>query len=270
MEKINRMDLKSKINKFFEKERYWYFLPKKLRFLIWNIKILKKYETKTGKFYLPRFAFKDEIRKKILNNEITDQLIFDALKKYIVPNSIVLDLGANFGQMSILWSKCQSNVEVYAFEASKYVYDILKKNIHANSANVKPMNTLVGNESKKNQSIQKSNLKEYSTYGNNKIEKSGNNDKRKTDTIDAIKVDDLNFDKKISAMKIDVQGYDLEALKGAEQTILKHKMAIIFEYEEKFADEFNYTFNDFKEFIEKINYKIHTKIDEINYLILPK
>jgi len=264
------MNLKSKIKNFIERERYWYFLPKKLRFLIWNIKILKKYETKTGIYYLPRFAFKDGIRKKILNNEITDQLVFNALKKYIKPNSIVLDLGANFGQMSILWSKCQSNVEVYAFEASKYVFSILEKNILANSVNVKPMNTLVGNESKKNQLIQKSFLKEYSTYGTNKIEKSENNDQKKTDTVDAIKIDELKFDKKISAMKIDVQGYDLEALKGAEQTILKHKMPIIFEYEEKFANEFNYTFDDFKEFIEKINYKIYIKVDEINYLILPK
>ena len=56
--------------------------------------------------------------------------------------------------MSILWSKCESNVEVYAFEASKYVYGILEKNIHENSANV--MNNLVGNESKKNQLIKKS------------------------------------------------------------------------------------------------------------------
>ena len=71
-------------------------------------------------------------------------------------------------------------------------------------------------------------------------------------------------------MKIDVQGYDLDALKGAEKTILKHRMPIIFEYEDKFADEFNYTFKDYEEFINKINYKIESKVDEINYLILPK
>jgi flagellar hook-associated protein FlgK len=47
-------------------------------------------------------------------------------------------------------------------------------------------------------------------------------------------------------------------------------MPIIFEYEEKFADEFNYTFKSFEEFINKINYKIESKVDEINYLILPK
>ena len=59
------------------------------------------------------------------------------------------------------------------------------------------MNNLVGNQSKKNQLIKKSFLKEYSTYGTNKIEKSENDEKKKTDTVDAIKIDDLNFDKKI-------------------------------------------------------------------------
>ena len=63
---------------------------------------------------------------------------------------------------------------------------------------------------------------------------------------------------------------DAKALKGSEKTILKHKMPIIFEYENKFEEEFNYTFKDFENFINKIDYKIDTKIDEINYLIVPK
>ena len=260
----------SKIKEFFERKRYWYFLPKKIRFLIWNLKILKKYKTKNGDYYLPFFAFKDEIRNRIINNEITDKLIFDKLKDFIEPDTIVLDLGANFGQMSILWSKCKPGVEVYAFEASKYVFNILKKNIHINSANVKPVNALVGNETNKEQLIEKSFLKEYSTYGTNKINKIQNSNKKNTDKIKAIKIDDLNFEKKISAMKIDVQGYDLDALKGSKKTILNHKMPIIFEYEEKFEKEFNYTFRDFENFINEINYKIETKIDEINYLIVPK
>ena len=258
------------IKDFFLRKRYWFFLPKKIRFLIWNIKILKKYQTKTGEYYLPFFAFKDGIRNKIINNEITDEIIFNEIKNLIKPNSIVLDLGANFGQMSILWSKCKPNVKVYAFEASKYVYKILKKNVEINSANVEPINVLVGNDSNNEQLIEKSQLRNYSTYGTERIEKINKKDSKSSEKIKAIKIDDINFNQEISAMKIDVQGYDLDALKGSEKTILKHKMPIIFEYEEKFADKLNYTFKDFENFITKINYKIKTKIDDINYLIIPK
>ena len=78
------------------------------------------------------------------------------LKDFIEPDTIVLDLGANFGQMSILWSKCKPNIKVYAFEASKYVFSILKKNVNLNSANVEAINALVGNETNDEQFIQKS------------------------------------------------------------------------------------------------------------------
>ena len=71
-------------------------------------------------------------------------------------------------------------------------------------------------------------------------------------------------------MKIDVQGYDLEVLKGAKNTINKHKMPIVFEYEKDFEKNLNYKFDNFKKFIEEINYEIDHKIDETNYLILPK
>ena len=118
--------MKSLIKQFFKRKRYWYFLPKKIRFLVWNIKILKKFKTKNGVYYLPFFAFKDGIRNRIINNEITDKLIFDKLKNFIKPDTIILDLGANFGQMSILWSQSKPNVKVYAFEASDYIFSILK------------------------------------------------------------------------------------------------------------------------------------------------
>ena len=68
-------------------------------------KSLKIYKTKTGKFYLPRFAYKDIIRNHIINDKIFDYEIFELSKKYIKENSIVLDAGANYGQLSILFSK---------------------------------------------------------------------------------------------------------------------------------------------------------------------
>ena len=77
-----------------------------------------------------------------------DEKIFYTLEKLISPNSIVLDVGSNFGQMSILWSKCKPNVKVYSFEASNFVFKILEKNIQINKANVEAFNYLVGNESK--------------------------------------------------------------------------------------------------------------------------
>ena len=69
-------------------------------------------------------------------------------------------------------------------------------------------------------------------------------------------------------MKIDVQGYDLKVLRGAEKTIKRNKMPIIIEYSKEFESKFNYKFSDFLEILKKINYKIEERISEANYLIV--
>ena len=69
-------------------------------------------------------------------------------------------------------------------------------------------------------------------------------------------------------MKIDVQGYDLKVLVGAEKTIKKNKMPIIVEYSKEFEKKFNYSFSDFLAILKKLNYKIEKKISEANYLIV--
>jgi FkbM family methyltransferase len=258
------------LKKFIEGKRWWYFLPRKIRFKIFNLKFLKKFKTSTGDYFLPFFAFKDRIRNSIIDGEIFDEKIFETIKNLIKPNSIVIDVGANFGQMSILWSKCKPDVEVYSFEASGYVFQILEKNIKINKSNVKPFNYLVGNESNENLFIKKPNLSDFTTYGSNQLKKVDNESIGDIEKVKAIKIDDLKFDKSISVMKIDVQGYDLEVLKGAKNTINKHKMPIVFEYEKDFENKPNYNFDNFKRFIENINYKIDHKIDDTNYLILPK
>jgi len=256
--------------KFIESKRYVYFLPKFLRYKIFNIKKLKIYHTKTGSYYLPQYAIKDIIRNTIIADQIFDAHILELAKKYIKPNTIVLDLGSNFGQLGILFSKTFPNVEVYCFEASQYIYEILKKNIKLNNANAKPLNHIISDESNIKLKIQSANLKNYNTYGSNKIEKAENNSKKNYEEVEVKKIDDFDYDKKISFMKIDIQGYDLMALKGAKRTIKTHKMPIVFEYTPEFAEELKYSFKDFEDFINEIDYYIVKKIDYYNYLILPK
>ena len=45
-------------------------------------------------------------------------------------------------------------------------------------------------------------------------------------------------------------------------------MPIVFEYEKDFEKDFGYKFEDFEKFIFEINYKIKSKIDNSNFLIV--
>jgi FkbM family methyltransferase len=244
---------------------------KKIRNKVTSLETLKLYKTKTGNYYMPFFSYQDIIKKDIINDKIWGKFVYDIAKEYIEENTIVLDAGANFGQLSVLFSKLKKNVEVYSFESSKFIFKILQKNIDLNNANVRAVNCILGNEGNKVYYIKKGDLSKFSSWGSNNVKIVNKKQPNlKTEEVQAVKIDDIEFNKKISFFKIDVQGYDLNVLKGAKSTILKHKMPIMFEYEKDFENEYKYSFNSFENFINGINYKIFKNFDNKNFLIKPR
>ena len=129
---------------------------------------------------------------------------------------------------------------------------------------IKSYNCLLGKIKKSTINIEKIKLK-TADYGSQKFEVS--NKSKSTEQIKAIRIDDINFKKKISFFKIDVEGMDYEVLLGAKKTILKHKMPIVFEY---INQKSQYSFKDIKKFVKQINYYFAKKIDKSNYLIKSK
>ena len=227
---------------------------------------LTRYNTLTGTYYLPKYAFQDVIKKEIIKNRIFDEYVFNLSKEYIKPDSIVIDAGANYGQMSILYSKLYNDVEVYSFEASKYIYDILVKNVELNSKNIKTIHCALSDVTDEKY-LAAPNLKKYGTYGSLDLELSNNNNNG-NDKILIRQIDDFDFKKKISFMKVDVQGWDLKVLNGSINTIKKNRMPIIFEYEQVLERKMNYTLDDFINFFKRIDYKFITS-ENNNFLVIP-
>jgi FkbM family methyltransferase len=227
---------------------------------------LTLYKTVTGKYYLPSKAYQDLIANAIKNNRIFDIEIFEVAKKYIKPGTAVLDVGSNFGQMAILMSKLTGEKGVvHAFDADDFVYEILTKNIKENSTNIIPHYGAVHDKGNETLFFPVQDFERFGTYGSYGIDYVNN----KGRAVKTIKIDDIHFDLPVSFMKIDVQGGDLFALKGATQTIAKHKMPIIFEYEYSFEEELNLCFQDYIDFVHSINYKFHKVINGQNFLIIP-
>ena len=165
---------------------------------------LKKFNTDTGVYYLPKYAYQDVIRNEIIKNRIFDLKIFNLAKKFIEPNSAIIDAGANYGQMSVLFSKICSNCIVYSFEASNYIFNILIKNINANSKNIIGINCALSNNSTED-FVAEPDLSKSGTYGALKIEIKNNTQNQKQKKLFLEKLMILVL-KKISLMKIDVQG----------------------------------------------------------------
>ena len=178
--------------------------------------------------------------------------IFEAAKTFIKPNSIVLDVGANYGQMAIEFSKVAENTKVFAFEAQEMVFGVLQKNIEANNPkNINAFYNAVYDINGSEMFFPVPDLVKYSSYGSYGLDMKATSGK----VVKSITIDSLQYDLPVSFMKIDIQGSDLAAMRGAVNTIAEHKMPIIFEYEEQFQADFSTSFQDYVEFVDSIDYK---------------
>ena len=229
---------------------------------------LNLYESDLGKYYLPSSITSDVIINHMKQGQVFEPEVVEVARKYIHEGSTVLDVGANFGQMTMIFSKFVGEKgKVLSFEADDFVHSVLAKNVLAN--NCKNVQIIFGAVYDKDGNIMLYPVQDftrfgsYGSYGLDPNAKQG----RKVQTLT---IDSLNIETPISFMKVDVQGSDLFVLKGAIETIKKHQMPIIFEYEEQFQEEFNTCWQDYLNFIELIDYKIEQVVYGINYLITPK
>ncbi len=255
--------MKRTLKKFF---RYFGFdVVKGYRDSISSDKI-RLYKTKTGNYFLPAEAYSDVIAIAIRENKIFDEPILDIAKKCIKEGTTVLDVGSNFGQMAVLMSKMVGkDGVVHAFEADDFVFSLLEKNCKENAANIIPHYTAVHDISGKKLFFPKQDFKVSGTYGSYGIDYAKQNGREVVSST----IDELNIQGVVSFIKIDIQGGDLFALRGAMNTIIKNQCPVIFEYEYAFEDKLQLRFQEYVDFVQSINYKFEKVISGHNFLIVP-
>jgi FkbM family methyltransferase len=226
------------------------------------------HKTATGNYYLPTDAKSDIVAQTIIQDGIFEKEVVELAKKYIKKGTTVLDIGANFGQMSILFSEfVGGNGEVHSFDADDFIYEVLKKNIEANSRkNIITHFGAVHNKDNETLIFPEQDFVEFQSYGSYGIDYSTSTGRK----VPTITIDSLEIKEPISFIKIDIQGGDLQAMQGAVKTIQKNKMPIIFEYEYHFEDKFSMNFQQYVDFVASINYKFEKVINGHNFLIVPK
>lgn len=143
-------------------------------------------------------------------------------KRYTGKGSFV-DVGANIGLMSIFTADKFPKAKVYAIEAHPKTMELLERNRIMNTrSNIETLEIALGNESG-----------EVTIYDNWQVNRGGASLVVKTENSDEHKVqmkrlDDLNLEAP-EMIKIDVEGVELEVLKGGAETIRKHQPILIVE-----------------------------------------
>ncbi|MBL7910991.1 MAG: FkbM family methyltransferase [Bacteroidia bacterium] len=153
---------------------------------------------------------------KLFKNK-QDAFEIDLLKKHIQKNDVVLDIGANIGfYATILSDIVGENGEVHCFEPDTKNFDHLKKTT-ANFKNIKINNKAVGPRTEKLKIYTSKNLNvDHRTYKPEEYDKEIE--------IDAVSIDDhLSANTKVNFIKMDIQGFEMQAIQGMQNILEKNK-----------------------------------------------
>ena len=160
---------------------------------------------------------------------------FYTLKKFVKKNQNVIDVGANIGRYSFKLSQIIGKKGlVYAFEPMHKSYlTLLSLIIFSGIKNILPFNLALSNKSSfvMMKEFESQTTKKYKNYvfGTQPESRIVNNEKDSVIKY-SIKLDEMKLKKKISFIKIDCEGFELQVLKGAKYTIKKNKPVILVEH----------------------------------------
>jgi len=175
------------------------------------------------------------------------QKIPDAFK------NTALDIGANIGNHSIFFSKLFK--KVISFEPNPATFDVLALNIKYNAPNQNIIPHRIG-LSDANGDLPF--ILNRSNIGGSRIQPDFNNKEyHEKIRIKVNKADNINSlrEEKISLIKVDVEGHEINVFKGAEELIKQNKPAIIFE---QGKDSIINGTSDSLEFLLKLGYEFYS------------
>lgn len=154
---------------------------------------------------------------------------FEQDLKHLIPkeNPLIMDVGANRGQSIALFQKIFSKAEIHAFEPSTEIFNFLTQKRFGPSIHL--YNFGLGEHITEKEFInyQKSGFSSFLEINRNVNNKFSYIPVKEKEIVDLKTIDwfvEENDIQQIDLLKIDTQGYDLQVLQGAKESIAKGKV----------------------------------------------
>ena len=139
------------------------------------------------------------------------------VKQGFVPkeNEIVFDVGAQYGDYSLVWEK-HYKATVFAFELLVQNYTEMMFDLKLNNSRINAYRMAIGNGEKL----------DFETRGTMAVKSADG-----SSWITSVKLDDFVYRNQVipNFIKIDVEGFELDVLEGAKETLSKYHPRIIIE-----------------------------------------
>ncbi|CAN5258192.1 hypothetical protein BH23BAC3_BH23BAC3_32780 [soil metagenome] len=182
-------------------------------------------------------------------------IVEDVYEQYLLriaeQSQTIFDIGANIGYYTVQFAQ-KTDGKVYAFEPMDYQHHTLLRNLELNSVtNVQPVKKIVSNTNGR-QRI-------YFSGMENTAASSVVNETDQYEDISSISLDTFCRDNQIEnidLIKIDVEGFELNVLKGLENMLKPQKVAHLFiEVVEKHLNKAGTSAKELCDLLEFYNYK---------------
>lgn len=182
---------------------------------------------------------------------------------FVRRSDIVLDVGANVGAHSVFLSHLvQDEGRVLAFEPIAPNIDALRETVRRRSriSNISIFHVAVGNPGKARQDVVMKAPGDDLTQASLKVQGAGSWGEKASVREYGASLTGLDFEPDVQALpaidfiKIDVEGGELDVLKGATETIYRHRPLIYCEVYEKWATSFGYTPADLLRYVGSLGY----------------
>jgi FkbM family methyltransferase len=159
----------------------------------------------------------------------------EVIRKYLKPDGIFMDVGSHNGSVALYASRIAKSGRILAFEPVLALYERVLENIALNhTENVKPLRVALGAQTGKLTMHVNHSNRGSSSLQKNSAEVYAEEEEVSIDTLDN------QFRKsglaRVDMIKIDVEGFELAVLQGAETTIREYKPILIIEHDPKNQD----------------------------------
>jgi FkbM family methyltransferase len=235
-------------------------------------------------------------KKRDIKYRLIDEREMFLLSEFIKPGDTVLDLGANFAYYTERMSKIVGDSgKVYAYEPIPFTFEVLKMLVkYFKLNNVTYYQKGVSNKTETVRfTVPKMDIGTLSTgqahIAGRKNDIENNNDYKFTqeETFDCevVALDEFysNSLPNLTFIKIDIEGAELFALKGAKNLLHQYKPVILIEINPIFLEGFGLTEADMLDFIKETGYEIfylneatqklvplnNKPLWEFNFLLIP-
>lgn len=163
-----------------------------------------------------------------------DQGVLRLIKKHLSPDGVFIDIGANIGSFTLVAAKIARRGKIHAFEPSAHHFSRLSENIALNGFDNVTLNMKGLNDRARTATLflprtqgRMNNSGAASLYSTDM-----DNDLQVTEEIELILLDDYvssHCIDRVDLVKIDIEGAEFNALKGAINTLEKFRPIVLME-----------------------------------------